>query len=95
MSQARAGTHNQVRNHHDLHLPAPAGLQTAAPTELAALLPHCYEICSFRNRSFESRGMVVRYHPQVSSRAVALPHWDRSATAYPCKRTCTIPLTPQ
>jgi hypothetical protein len=84
MSQTRASSHTPVRHHHDLHLPPPADLATAAPTELATLLPHCYEICSFRNRSFESRGMVVRYHPQVSADTQQCSlHLDWPAAARP------------
>jgi hypothetical protein len=39
--------------------------------EVKHVLPFSYEICSFRNRSFESRQMVVRYKPSVSHMSVS------------------------
>ena len=54
-----------LRKHHNLCLPPPEGIAVASTAELPELLPFSHGICSFRNRSFESRGMVVRFHPQV------------------------------
>lgn len=70
-TQAASNTWTQIQrmfaaNSMDsLRLTPPSDLKLATIAEAQKLVEYSYQIGSFRHRSFESRGMIVKYKPQV------------------------------